>query len=75
MKSKRSPAPDSSMKSMQETCCSNGAYGVETVDSDEKYTHAPDWQMNLNRPTVNQDAAATNVDAAFNAGLVLRQKL
>ncbi len=65
MNSKRSPATNSSMNSMGEykECC------------DEKYTLPPDYAMNMNRPYTKQDATPTNVDAAFNAGLVLRQKL
>ena len=69
MKSKRSPATDSSMASMNEACCYEG------VDSDEKYTLPPDYSMNMNRPYAKQDATPINVDAAFNLGLVLRQKL
>jgi hypothetical protein len=34
-----------------------------------------DYSLNMNRPYTKQDATPTNVDAAFNAGLVLRQKL
>lgn len=68
MKSKRSPATDSSMASMADC-------GYEGVDSDEKYTHGPNWQLESNRPQVSQDAAAKNVDAAFGLGLVARQKL
>jgi hypothetical protein len=65
MNNKRSPAPDSSMQSMndQRMCC------------DEQYTLPPDYAINTNRPYAKQDATPTNVDAAFNAGLVLRQKL
>jgi hypothetical protein len=64
MSNKRSPAPDSSMNTMGEyKCC------------DEKYTLPPDYFLNMNRPYTKQDATPTNVDAAFNAGLVLRQKL
>lgn len=57
------------MASMAENCCYEG------VDSDEKYTHSPNWQLESNRPQVSQEAAAKNVDAAFGLGLVARQKL
>ena len=49
--------------------------GYEGIDNDEKYTLPPDYSMGMNRPYAKQDATPTNVDAAFNAGLVLRQKL
>lgn len=48
---------------------------VERDDQDEKYTHEEDYQMNLNRPRLMKDTQAKNVDAAFDDGLVLRQKL
>lgn len=65
MKSKQSKAPDSCMQSMNEQreCC------------DDMYTLPTDFAINMNRPYTKQETAPMNVDATFNAGLVLRQKL
>lgn len=62
---KKTKAPDSSMQSMNEQreCC------------EVQYTLPTDYSMGMNRPYTKQDVTPTNVDAAFNAGLVLRQKL
>ena len=69
MNNKRSQAPDSSMASMSNSCYSGSS------DVDEKYTLPPDYAMGMNKPYTKQDVMPMNVDAAFNAGLVLRQKL